>query len=62
MDAKTTRLAVLKALLKSPATCKLVGLALTLYGLSYGETIADLLGELAGTLWGVDSMGHLKVP
>ena len=39
-----------------------VGLALTLYGLSYGETIADLLGELAGTLWGVDSMGHLKVP
>ena len=52
MDAKTTRLAVLKALLKSPATWKLLGLALTLYGLTYGETIADLLGELAGDLVG----------
>lgn len=50
MDAKITRLAVLKALLKSPATWKLMGLALTLYVLTYGETISDLLGELAGTL------------
>lgn len=52
MDAKVTWLAVLKALLKSPATWKLLGLALTVYGLSYGETLADLVGELAGDLMG----------
>lgn len=44
MDAKETRLAVLKALVKSKATWKLVGTIAVLYGATHGELIAELVG------------------
>ena len=39
-------LAVLKALLKSKATWKLIGTLAVLYGCTHGETIASLVGEV----------------
>ncbi|GFM52028.1 hypothetical protein PSCICE_32950 [Pseudomonas cichorii] len=46
MDAKKPWLAVLKALLTSQATWKLVGTVAVLYGAAHGELIAELVGEV----------------
>ena len=46
MDAKKPWLAVLKALLTSTATWKLVGTVAALYGAAHGELIAELVGEV----------------
>lgn len=54
MDAKKPWLAVLKALLTSKATWKLVGTIAVLYGAAHGELIAELVGEVLA-----DSLGGL---
>jgi hypothetical protein len=46
MDAKKPWLAVLKALLTSKATWKLIGTVAVLYGATHGELIAELVGEV----------------
>lgn len=52
MMTPKARLAVLKALLKSPATWKLAGLLLVTLGATQGELVAELVGELVGDLMG----------
>ena len=52
MDAKEARLAVLKALIKSKATWKLVGVIAVLYGATHGEVIAELIGEVVTDVLG----------
>ncbi|MCE1009279.1 hypothetical protein [Pseudomonas monteilii] len=52
MMTPKARLAVLKALLKSPATWKLLGLLLVTLGATQGDLIAELFGELIGELMG----------
>ncbi|VVN77078.1 MULTISPECIES: hypothetical protein [Pseudomonas] len=54
MDAKKPWLAVLKALLTSKATWKLIGTVAVLYGAAHGELIAELVGEVVA-----DTLGAL---
>ena len=54
MDAKEPWLAVLKALIKSKATWKLVGTIAVLFGMVSGGLIAELVGDVLG-----DAMGPL---
>ena len=46
MAAKKQWLAVLKAIVVSKATWKLVGTVAVLYGCAHGELIAELVGEV----------------
>ena len=52
MDAKKSWLAVLKALLTSKATWKLIGTVAVLYGAAHGELIAGLVGEVISDVSG----------
>ncbi|WP_160015183.1 hypothetical protein [Pseudomonas sp. Irchel s3f19] len=52
MTTPNAWLAVLKALAKSPATWKLMGLLLVTLGATQGDLIAELCGELVGDLMG----------
>ena len=54
MDAKKPWLAVLKALLTSKATWKLIGIVAVLYGAAHGELIGELVGEVVA-----DTLGAL---
>lgn len=46
MATKKLWLAVLKAMLTSKATWKLIGTVAVLYGAAHGELIAELVGEV----------------
>lgn len=46
MATKKPWLAVLKALLTSKATWKLIGTVAVLYGCAHGDLVAELVGEV----------------
>ncbi|MQT54798.1 hypothetical protein [Pseudomonas sp. FSL R10-2398] len=50
MDAKKPWLAILKALLTSKATWKLIGIVAVLYGAAHGELIGEVVADTLGAL------------